>query len=181
MKATTISTFLALAISVAAMQSPKANMATAEAQCTTGDLACCDSKETLSGDGILGNLLAKGALNGLLGNDDSACAKTSVLGDVNVLAESGDSDSGPVCKNIIACCPKGTGKVDNDLPMRSEQVQQLIMIEPASATKPDWEMVIVCIVCLQRSSYRNPSGSLSASLSLLPIFAFLVLTHSFNR
>lgn len=85
MKAATISTFIALAMSVAAMQSTKIKMATAKDQCTTGDIACCDSKETLSGDGILGNLLAKGALNGLLGNDNSACAKTSVLGDANVL------------------------------------------------------------------------------------------------
>ena len=36
-----------------------------------------------------------------------------------------------------------------------------------AATKPDWERVIVCIVCLQRSSYYiNPSGSLSALLFL---------------
>ncbi|CAI7575961.1 unnamed protein product [Penicillium glandicola] len=106
----TISTFLALAMSVAAMQSTKMTMAGAIEQCTSGDIACCDSKETLSGDGILGNLLGKGALNGLIGNDDAACAKTSLLGDVNVLASTDDSETGPVCKNIIACCPKGTGK-----------------------------------------------------------------------
>lgn len=82
MKLATISSFLALAMSVAANQM---TMAAAKDQCTTGDIACCDSAETLSGDGILGNLLAKGALNGLLGNDDAACAKTSLLGDVNVL------------------------------------------------------------------------------------------------
>ncbi|KAI3286503.1 hypothetical protein DTO002I6_8174 [Penicillium roqueforti] len=109
MRFTTATTFLALAMSVSAMQSTKMTIATAKDQCTTGDIACCDSKETLSGDGVLGNLLAKGALNGLLGNDDSACAKTSLLGDVNVLASTKDSETGPVCKNIIACCPKGTG------------------------------------------------------------------------
>jgi hypothetical protein len=85
MKFTTFSTFLALAMSVAAMQTTKMTMASAGDQCTSGDIACCDSVETLSGDGVLGNLLAKGALNGLLGNDDAACAKTSLLGDVNVL------------------------------------------------------------------------------------------------
>ncbi|KAJ5335631.1 hypothetical protein N7541_005453 [Penicillium brevicompactum] len=109
MRVTTVTTFLALAMSVAAMQSNKMTMATAKDQCTTGDIACCDSKETLSADGVLGNLLAKGAINGLLGNDDSACAKTSLLGDVNVLASTKDSETGPVCKNIIACCPKGKG------------------------------------------------------------------------
>jgi len=85
MRVATVSIFLALAMSVAAMQSTQMTMATAKAQCTTGDIACCDSVETVSGDGILGNLLAKGALNGLLGNDNAACAKTGLLGDVNVL------------------------------------------------------------------------------------------------
>ena len=93
MRVTTVTTFLALAMSVAAMQSNKMTMATAKDQCTTGDIACCDSKETLSADGVLGNLLAKGAINGLLGNDDSACAKTSLLGDVNVLG-----------MNALTCC-----------------------------------------------------------------------------
>jgi hypothetical protein len=85
MKVADIYTFLALAMSAGAMQSTKLTMAGAKDQCTTGDIACCDSKETFNGDGILGNLLAKGAINGLLGNDDAACAKTSLLGDVNVL------------------------------------------------------------------------------------------------
>ena len=85
MRVATVSTFLVLTMSVAAMQSTKMTMATAKDQCTTGDIACCDSKETLSADGILGNLLAKGALNGLLGNDNAACAKTSLSGDANVL------------------------------------------------------------------------------------------------
>lgn len=76
----TISAVLALAASATAM-----SLGGAKEQCTNGDLACCDSKETLSGDGILGNLLGKGALNGLLGNDDAACAKTSALDDLNVL------------------------------------------------------------------------------------------------
>jgi hypothetical protein len=95
MQMTSFTTILALAMSVAAVApvAEKTNMALsssaalggAKSQCSSGDLACCDSKETLSGDGILGNLLAKGALNGLLGNDDAACAKTSALDDLNVL------------------------------------------------------------------------------------------------
>lgn len=77
-----ISAVLALAMTATAT---KMTMSQAQGQCTQGDIACCDSKEVVSGDGILGNLLAKGALNGLLGNDDAACAKVDVLGDVNVL------------------------------------------------------------------------------------------------
>ncbi|KAJ5615128.1 hypothetical protein N7537_000242 [Penicillium hordei] len=113
----TISAVLALAASATAMSlSESLALGEAKDQCTTGDISCCDSKETLSGDGILGNLLAKGALNGLLGNDDAACAKTSVLDDLNVLSQTKDTDSGPSCKNIIACCPEGNGKctaIDN--------------------------------------------------------------------
>ncbi|KAK9847421.1 Hydrophobin [Penicillium brevicompactum] len=93
MRFTTATTFLALAMSISALQSTKMTTATAKDQCTTGDIACCDSKEILSGDGVLGNLLAKGGLNGLLGNDDSACAKTSLLGDFNVLG-----------MNALTCC-----------------------------------------------------------------------------
>jgi hypothetical protein len=91
MKVATISTFLALSLSVAAMQNTMATMLGAVGQCDSGDIACCDSKETISGDGILGNLLAKGALNGLIGNDNAACAKTDVLGDVNVLGMTPDA------------------------------------------------------------------------------------------
>ena len=81
-----LSAILALAATATAMSLTESNaLGGAKAQCESGDIACCDSKETLSGDGILGNLLAKGALNGLLGNDDAACAKTSALDDLNVL------------------------------------------------------------------------------------------------
>ncbi|KAJ5545474.1 hypothetical protein N7535_006140 [Penicillium sp. DV-2018c] len=110
MKVATISTFLALSLSVAAMKNTMDTMMRAAGQCGSGDIACCDSKESISADGILGNLLAKGALNGLIGNDDAACAKTDVLGDVSVLASNEHSDAGPVCKNIIACCPHGSTK-----------------------------------------------------------------------
>ncbi|KAJ5475848.1 hypothetical protein N7475_001577 [Penicillium sp. IBT 31633x] len=107
MKVATISTVLALALSVTAA---KMSVSEAEGQCTTGDIACCDNKEIISADGVLGNLLAEGALNGLIGNDDAACAKVSLLGDVNILASSEHSETGVVCKNITACCPKGSGK-----------------------------------------------------------------------
>ncbi|KAB8073411.1 hypothetical protein BDV29DRAFT_157599 [Aspergillus leporis] len=113
----TIATVLTLGLSVAAM--PKANekssklshsaaLSDAKDQCGTADISCCDSKESFGGDGLLGNLLAGGILNGLLGNSNSACAKTSLIDDLNILGLSKDSDDGPVCKAIIACCPEGT-------------------------------------------------------------------------
>jgi hypothetical protein len=95
MQMTSFTAILALAMSVAAVApvAQKTNMGLtnsaamghAKDQCSSGDIACCDSKEVISGDGILGNLLAKGALNGLLGNDDAACAKTSAIDDLNIL------------------------------------------------------------------------------------------------
>ncbi|KAJ5778905.1 hypothetical protein N7457_006625 [Penicillium paradoxum] len=103
----TLSTVLALALSVSAA---KMSMSKAQGICTQGDVACCDSNEVISADGILGGLLAKGALNGLLGNENSACAKIDVLGDVNVLASSEHTETGPVCKSITACCPHGGDK-----------------------------------------------------------------------
>jgi hypothetical protein len=84
----TISAVLALAVSATAMSlSESPALHTAVAKCATGDIACCDSKDSISGDGILGNLLAKGALNGLLGNDDAACAKASAIDDLGVLGK----------------------------------------------------------------------------------------------
>ena len=80
------SAILALAASATAMSlSESSALGGAKDQCSSGDIACCDTKENLSADGILGNLLAKGALNGLLGNDDAACAKTSAIDDLNLL------------------------------------------------------------------------------------------------
>src|SRR4051794_15740735 len=95
MQMTSFTAILALAMSVAAVApaAEKTNMALtnsaamghAKDQCSSGDIACCDSKESFSSDGILSGLLAKGALNGLLGNDGAACAKTSALDDLNIL------------------------------------------------------------------------------------------------
>ena len=80
------SAILALAASATAMSlSESSALSGAKDQCSSGDIACCDTKENLSADGILGTLLAKGALNGLLGNDDAACAKTSAIDDLNLL------------------------------------------------------------------------------------------------
>lgn len=60
----------------------------AKAYCPGGDVACCQNTEIIKGDGVLGNLLAKGALNNLLGVGDSSCAKTSLIENLNILGMS---------------------------------------------------------------------------------------------
>jgi hypothetical protein len=72
-------------VAMGAKLSESAALADAKSQCTVGDISCCNSKEETEADGILGNLLAGGLLNGLLGNSNSACAKTSLLDDLNIL------------------------------------------------------------------------------------------------
>jgi hypothetical protein len=61
----------------------------AKAYCPSGDIACCQNTEILKGDGVLGNLLAKGALNNLLGVGDSACARSSLIENLNILGTPG--------------------------------------------------------------------------------------------
>lgn len=57
----------------------------AKSYCPGGDVACCQNTEVIKADGVLGNLLAKGALNNLLGVGDSACAKSSLIENLNLL------------------------------------------------------------------------------------------------
>ncbi|KAJ5778904.1 hypothetical protein N7457_006624 [Penicillium paradoxum] len=99
---------LTVAVAMGAKLSSSAALGDAKSQCSTGDISCCNSHEEISGDGILGNLLAGGLLNGLLGNSNSACAKTSLIDDLGILSLIKNTESGPTCKAIIACCPEGT-------------------------------------------------------------------------
>ncbi|KAJ5615127.1 hypothetical protein N7537_000241 [Penicillium hordei] len=99
---------LTVAVAMAAKLSDSAAFDQAKSQCNVGDISCCNSVEETKADGLLGNLLAGGLLNGVLGNSNSPCAKTSLIDELNILASVKDSKSGPVCKNIIACCPEGT-------------------------------------------------------------------------
>lgn len=57
----------------------------AKSSCPGGNVACCQNTEVIKADGVLGNLLAKGALNNLLGVGDSSCAKTSLIENLNLL------------------------------------------------------------------------------------------------
>ncbi|CAG8108766.1 unnamed protein product [Penicillium salamii] len=104
----TIAFSLTVAVAMGAKLTDSAAFDHAKSQCDVGDISCCNSEEDTKADGILGNLLAGGLLNGVLGNSNSPCAKTSLIDELNILASIKNTDSGPVCKNIIACCPEGT-------------------------------------------------------------------------
>ncbi|OKL58011.1 hypothetical protein UA08_06806 [Talaromyces atroroseus] len=76
----------------------------AKAKCPGGEIACCQNYEDIEGDGVLGNLLAKGLLNNLLGVGDSACAKTTLIDNLNILGFTTEDDNGVTCVSTTACC-----------------------------------------------------------------------------
>jgi hypothetical protein len=78
---------LTVAVAMAGKLSDSPALDDAKSQCTTGDISCCNSAEETSSDGILGGLLAGGLLNGLLGNSNSACAKTSLIDELDILGK----------------------------------------------------------------------------------------------
>ncbi|KAL4978890.1 spore-wall fungal hydrophobin dewA [Aspergillus desertorum] len=63
--------------------------------CSVGSIACCNSPEKTNNDS-------------LLSNTGSACAKASLIDQLGLLALVDHTETGPVCKNIVACCPEGT-------------------------------------------------------------------------
>ncbi|KAJ5816988.1 hypothetical protein N7447_009221 [Penicillium robsamsonii] len=109
----TIATLVTLAVSVAATapvhgkSSKQISLSQAEGLCQSGKVACCNPKKDISGDGIIGNLLAEGLLNNLLGVGDSACASQSLIKNLNILGFTEEGTEGTTCKNTIACCPTG--------------------------------------------------------------------------
>ncbi|KAH8689877.1 hypothetical protein BGW36DRAFT_389875 [Talaromyces proteolyticus] len=71
------------------------------------EIACCKNKEDINADGILGNLLQKGlALQNLLGTQDSACAKTSLIENLNILGFTKEGADGVSCSGTTAYCPE---------------------------------------------------------------------------
>ncbi|KAJ5277537.1 Spore-wall fungal hydrophobin dewA [Penicillium chrysogenum] len=109
----TIATVVTIAVSAAALAPPQGNkpkqvsLAQADGLCQAGKVACCNPKKDISGDGIIGNLLAEGLLNNLLGVGDSACASQSLIKNLNLLGFTEEGQEGTTCKNTIACCPTG--------------------------------------------------------------------------
>ncbi|KAL2849369.1 hypothetical protein BJX68DRAFT_276072 [Aspergillus pseudodeflectus] len=77
------------------------------ATCDVGSISCCNAA-TQTENGLLGGLLGGGLIRSLSGNDGSACAKASLIDELGLLALVEHTETGPVCKNIVACCPEGT-------------------------------------------------------------------------
>ncbi|QKX59816.1 uncharacterized protein TRUGW13939_06958 [Talaromyces rugulosus] len=103
---------IAFAVAVAALppsgqhaeQGNQVTIQQAQEQCP-GEVACCINKEEVEGNGVLGNLLQKGLLlNNVLGTQDSACAKTSLIENLNLLGFTVEGNNGPSCKSSTACC-----------------------------------------------------------------------------
>ncbi|OJJ50644.1 hypothetical protein ASPZODRAFT_126551 [Penicilliopsis zonata CBS 506.65] len=104
------------------------------------DIACCNSVDSMKGDGILGNLIGQGILPNLLGQGDSACAKTSLIDNLQILGNSffhfcfslfplllililfplgltKQTDQGEACSGTTAVCPKGEKEVSSACPV----------------------------------------------------------------
>ncbi|KAH8689878.1 hypothetical protein BGW36DRAFT_432844 [Talaromyces proteolyticus] len=111
---------IAFAVAVAALppsghqaeQSNQISIKEAKDQCPGGEVACCINNEEINGDGVLGNLLQKGLLlNNVLGTQDSACAKTSLIENLNLLGFTQEGSDGPSCSASTACCSGDDCKV----------------------------------------------------------------------
>ncbi|OKL58010.1 hypothetical protein UA08_06805 [Talaromyces atroroseus] len=112
----TILALLSFAMAVTAAVGPQGSqeglgdnppIADAQKEYPDSDIACCQNKEILSADGILGNLLGKGALNNVLGVGDSACAKFSLIENLNILGITKEDGDGVKCIGSTAYCPHG--------------------------------------------------------------------------
>ncbi|KAL3463690.1 spore-wall fungal hydrophobin dewA [Aspergillus heterothallicus] len=110
-----------LALATAALALPEAaqkmaKLTTSEAfrkqsegtTCDVGSISCCNAATEITDSGLLTGLLGGGLVRSLSGNDGSACAKASLIDELGLLALVEHTETGPVCKNIVACCPEGT-------------------------------------------------------------------------
>ena len=52
-----------------------------------GEKACCLNKSEIESDGILSGLLTRGLLTDVLGTSDQACAKFSLIENLNILGK----------------------------------------------------------------------------------------------
>ncbi|KAE8379871.1 hypothetical protein BDV26DRAFT_258415 [Aspergillus bertholletiae] len=84
----------------------KAMKEAADGKCDVGNISCCNNVHEEKDSGLL-DLLNKGLLNSLAGNADSACARSSLIDQLGLLSLVSPTENGPVCKNVIACCPNG--------------------------------------------------------------------------
>ncbi|PWY93110.1 hypothetical protein BO94DRAFT_421010, partial [Aspergillus sclerotioniger CBS 115572] len=87
------------------LSSSPAFISATDRQCTTGNISCCNPTNSEQTDGILNDLLGRGLVKTLVDNEGSACASADVIDELGLLSLIKDTDKGPVCQNIIACCP----------------------------------------------------------------------------
>ena len=74
---------MAFALGVAAHGAPSVHQD--KTQCPGDQISCCINKSDIKGGGILDNLLSRGLIHDLLGASDQACAKTDLIGEINIL------------------------------------------------------------------------------------------------
>lgn len=88
---------LAFALGVAAHGAPSVHQD--KTQCPGAQVSCCINKSDIKGEGVLDNLLARGLISNLIGASDQACAKTELIGEINILGEYLISKDNGVMKN----------------------------------------------------------------------------------
>ncbi|RAK98176.1 uncharacterized protein BO80DRAFT_437267 [Aspergillus ibericus CBS 121593] len=77
----------------------------AAGKCDVGNISCCNPSNSVKTDGVLNGLLGWGVISGLVNDEGSACASTNLIDELGLLSLVKDTPDGPVCQNIIACCP----------------------------------------------------------------------------
>ncbi|RMZ40629.1 hypothetical protein AFCA_004727 [Aspergillus flavus] len=112
MHSTNIFSFFMLAVAAASAATiikagdSKALQKVAEGKCDIGNTACCNNVHEEK-DERLFNLVKQGLIDILAGNEDYACAKSGVIDERNLFSLVKQTNDGPVCKNVTACCPSG--------------------------------------------------------------------------
>ncbi|PYH92821.1 hypothetical protein BO71DRAFT_356588 [Aspergillus ellipticus CBS 707.79] len=105
-----VAKFLALAVAITtasagSVANSKALNDISDGKCDVGNISCCNPSSSVKTDGLLNNLLQYGLVKGLIDDSGSACASASLIDEIGLLSLVKDTDNGPVCENIIACCP----------------------------------------------------------------------------
>ncbi|EIT81708.1 hypothetical protein AO1008_06973 [Aspergillus oryzae 100-8] len=120
MHSTNIFNFFMLAVAAASAATiskagdSKALQKVAEGKCDIGNTACCNNVHEEK-DERLFNLVKQGLIDILAGNEDYACAKSGVIDERNLFSLVKQTNDGPVCKNVTACCPSGKVSFLNDM------------------------------------------------------------------
>lgn len=117
---------LAFALGVAAHGAPSVHQD--KTQCPGDQISCCINKSDIKGDGVLDNLLARGLISNLLGASDQACAKTELIGEINILGMFLSSIS-PIQLNKTANIEK---KVSPRTPMATTSVPVKLPAAPVA-------------------------------------------------